>query len=410
MNLLWLARSLPYPLTAGDRIYSAKLAAATAEAGAHVVFAGLSADTSPEPAPGITWHAVPGKQRSQLHALVSTRPLVTARHATRSYRKHALDLLRSRSWDAVVIDHYGSGWIQPLVAAAPNRPVRVFIAHNHETSVTGSQWRESAGFGVGRAYLWQNWLKTTSLEKRVARASDLITAITDADAKQFARDAPGVRTIQLTPGYDGKRVEHRAITAETPRSIVLFGSYLWSAKRASLTLFLDQADAAMVRAGITIDVVGDMDPALRRSLSGKYRSARFHGFVQDAAPFLASARIAVLAEPVGGGFKLKLLEYIFNRVPIAALAGCASGLPDHVRKYMLLADDIPTLLGKVIERIDQVDRLNDMHDGAYKAADRQFDWGERGRSLLNAIGAIRSTSSRGQPLVAGRHEAAELSI
>jgi len=259
LNCLWLARSMPYPLTAGDRIYSAKLAAALADAGANVVFSGLSADGSPEPVPGVAWHIVPGGQRSQLSALLSTRPLVTARHATPAYRSHADILLRSHRWDAILIDHYGSGWLRRPVMSAANRPVRVFIAHNHEASVTGSQWRESARSMPGKAYLWQNWLKTTWLEKSVARASDLITAITDTDAEQFARDAPGVRTIQLTPGYDGKRLESRTITAATPRSIILFGSYLWSAKRASLTLFLDQADSVMAQVGITIDVVGDMD-------------------------------------------------------------------------------------------------------------------------------------------------------
>jgi hypothetical protein len=31
--------------------------------------------------------------------------------------------------------------------------------------------------------------------------------------------------------------------------------------------------------------------------------------------------------PVSGGFKLKTLNYIFNRVPIAAIRGSIAGLP-----------------------------------------------------------------------------------
>jgi hypothetical protein len=46
--------------------------------------------------------------------------------------------------------------------------------------------------------------------------------------------------------------------------------------------------------------------------------------------------MAVIAEPIGGGFKLKLLEYIFNRVPVASLAVCTHGLPEHLRAHMLL--------------------------------------------------------------------------
>ena len=41
ISILWLGRTLPIPLNAGDRIYSAQLAGAVARQGAHVVFLGL---------------------------------------------------------------------------------------------------------------------------------------------------------------------------------------------------------------------------------------------------------------------------------------------------------------------------------------------------------------------------------
>src|SRR5689334_21772457 len=108
MKCLWLARAMPFPLSAGDRIYSFKLAASFAEAGANIVFVGLSASITPDPVAGITWHVIPGKERHQVLSLFNTLPLVAARHATRQYRKGAAELLSSRRWDTIVIDHYGS--------------------------------------------------------------------------------------------------------------------------------------------------------------------------------------------------------------------------------------------------------------------------------------------------------------
>ena len=58
---LWLARTLPFPWTAGDRIYTAKLAGALGHAGAEVTFAGFAAEVPPQPMSGITWHVVPGQ-------------------------------------------------------------------------------------------------------------------------------------------------------------------------------------------------------------------------------------------------------------------------------------------------------------------------------------------------------------
>src|SRR5207245_1663817 len=104
---------------------------------------------------------------------------------------------------------------------------------------------------------------------------------------------------------------------------------------------------------------------------------------------LQNSRMSVLAEPIGGGFKLKLLEYIFNRVPIAALGMCVDGLPPSVQEHMLLADDIPSLVTQVVARIDQIDRLNAMQNAAFAAADPMFDWHTKGINLMREINESR---------------------
>lgn len=384
MHVLWLARALPFPLTAGDRIYSARLAAALAGAGAAVAFVGLAGEAPPPALPGIDWRSIAGGPRSRGAALASPLPLVAARHATQAYRARLPGLLRERAWDAVVIDHYGAAWTLPAVQRHAPGAARVFVAHNHEASVTESQWRDPSPPAATRAYLWQNWLKTRRLERHTARAAQLIGCITAEDQARFAADAPGVPTLLLTPGHDGPRVAQRVITAQTPRAVLLFGSWRWSAKQASLRLFLDHADAACADAGIRIDILGDIDPAFAASLR-RFRAVQVHGYVEDPAPLLAAARLAVVAEPVGGGFKLKLLEYIFNRVPVAALDACASGLPDAVRAHLLLAADLPALLARVLAAIDDFATLNAMQDRAYAAASARFDWADRGRALLAAL-------------------------
>jgi hypothetical protein len=61
---------------------------------------------------------------------------------------------------------------------------------------------------------------------------------------------------------------------------------------------------------------------------------------------------------------------------------------------MLLADDVPPLVAKVVAEIDRIDRLNTRHEGAYSAAISLFDWSHRGSPLLNAIRDIRSGRHR----------------
>ena len=88
ISILWLGRTVPVPLNAGDRIYSAQLAGALARQGANVVFLGLENPDEPggslaQLEPCVRWQVVPGAPNSRLLALPSNLPMVGARFATR---------------------------------------------------------------------------------------------------------------------------------------------------------------------------------------------------------------------------------------------------------------------------------------------------------------------------------------
>jgi glycosyltransferase involved in cell wall biosynthesis len=387
MRVLWLARTLPFPWTMGDRIYTAQLAMSLAQAGAEITFVGHSIDAPVQDCPGITWVAVPGGLRGNLAGVVSAMPLVAARHRTPAYVQEVDRQLGQKTWDVVIIDQYGMGWALPDRRARPKTRF-VFLTHDHEESVTKLQARDPSASWPKRMFLLQNHLKTRRFERKIARACELLSVITEADADHFAATAPGIPSVVLTPGYSGRRVLDRRIDSETPRAVVLFGSYRWSAKVANLRAFLDQADDVLAAAGIELRIVGDIADDIRSDLEKRYPSARFTGFVADPAPHL-NARLAVLAEPIGGGFKLKLLDYIFNRLPIAALDVCAAGLPAAVQDHMILQPDTAALLRKVIEVIDNFALLNEMQQKAYVAADGAFDWQARGRGFFDAINRLR---------------------
>jgi glycosyltransferase involved in cell wall biosynthesis len=385
-SCLWLARTLPFPLTAGDRIYSGKLAASLAAQGVAVTYVGFAGEAAAEPADNVTWHIVPGRPYGQFASLFSILPLVGARHATRQYRTEIARLLDTQAWDIIVIDQYGMGWVLDCIKHA--KPgTRVFMDYDHEESVTRQQWIEAGSASPKGLYLLQNYLKTRRLERRTLRACDVVSAITAADAKVFQRLAPDARVVTLTPGYGGPRLGHREITDATPRAAVMFGSYRWSAKQANLKLFLEQANDEMHAAEVELRVVGDMDEAQRLALQKRYASTCFTGFVQDPTPYL-DARLAIVAEPIGGGFKLKFLDYIFNRLPVVALEACVAGLPDKVLQHMLVVPDMAALTACVISVIDDVERLDQLQQNAFRAAEQTFNWADRGADLQAAIRSV----------------------
>jgi len=93
----------------------------------------------------------------------------------------------------------------------------------------------------------------------------------------------------------------------------------------------------------------------------------------------------LVVEETGGGFKHKALDYIFNRVPIAAIRGSIAGLPLAAGPHYLSFESMRELAQGVAAVINDIERLNSLQQSAYEKCDTSFDWNDRGRTLCNTI-------------------------
>ncbi|WP_326533355.1 glycosyltransferase [Pseudorhodoferax sp.] len=405
MKGLWIARAQPFPLDTGDRIYTARLLRAVAQAGADITFTGF-ASTPPDAVPAdwpVRWRLVPGAPRGTARALLSRMPLVAAAHATPAYRRLVEELARE-SWDFVVFDQYGLGWaVAPFLRrrADGSAPVLVHVAHDHEASVYASLVRGFQGSRLKHAGLWQNWLKTRAIERHIARTVDLVTAITPEDADKFRLDAPATAGVVLTPGYDGAVSTRTQLPPGTPRNVLMVGNYHWVAKSENLRQFVAAADALFHRNGITLHVVGGIPQELAAQLRRSSRATVIHGFVDDVAPHFANARLAIVPEAIGGGFKLKFLDYIFHRVAVATLAHAAAGLPPEIRASMVQSPDLAGLAQAIVDVVDDEARLDALQQRAFAAAQSRYRWTDRGHALLAAVRAARAQPHAAVPAQQG---------
>jgi glycosyltransferase involved in cell wall biosynthesis len=389
LRCLWLARYIPYPMDAGAKVYSARLAQSLAQAGASVRLLGFGALEAVPPDSHVEHIAVANAQRSQLRALLSPLPIAAAIDATSSYRR-SLEAQLQQSWDAIVLDGYGSGWALPrclqyVQRHVPRRCVLVHVSHNHEELLWRSMAREAQVALPRRWVLWQNALKVGALERRLTRSVDLLSVITAEDAATLGQQLPPQRVLTLTPGYSGFSAAQRTIDARTPRRVLLVGSFRWVMKQENLTRFVQRADPVLHQHGIELDVVGDVPAELLARLQPQCRATHFHGFVTDIAPFLARARLAVVPEVIGGGFKLKYLDYFFGRVPVVTLSAAAAGLPNELREAMFNCTDLDAMVATLVAQIDRSALLNEMQQRAWAASAALFRWGDRGTQLRQAI-------------------------
>lgn len=382
----------PEPRYNGQYVYSGGLIDSVAAAGGEVEVLGLRRPESPRSngarSRHVVWWLPSDSPHSRWGSLTSTLPNIAYRCRTSGMRRMLDRLLRRDAWDGIVFDGLSAGWALPAVldhyAGRRDRPRLIYVSHNHEGSLR-SQIAESQPLFLKRQAVRLDALKVSRLERELVDAVDLVTAITQEDLTLYRRQSRDKAMDVLTPGYCGRRVSERRISARMPRRAVIVGSFDWIAKRMNLAEFVGVADPLFADSDVELQAVGSGDEAFLEQLRRQTLATRLTGTVPDIEPYLDQARIAIVPERSGGGFKLKVLEYVFNRVPVFALAGSFAGVPLRHNDSAMLFSDHAALAHGVLEAIEDVDRLNRLQERAFATCADRFDWSSRGRQIVAAI-------------------------
>jgi glycosyltransferase involved in cell wall biosynthesis len=96
---------------------------------------------------------------------------------------------------------------------------------------------------------------------------------------------------------------------------------------------------------------------------------------------MQAPRIARVTD-LRGCFKLKGLDYVFNRLPILAMRIALPGMPLEDGRNVGLFDSHSALADGVVALIDNFQSLNARQEGAYAACADCFDWQRVGRRLV----------------------------
>lgn len=401
MKCLWLTRKYPRPTNSGELIYSNGLIRAFARTGVDLTVLAHDNDEAPvgdgseassyRDEDRVEWRLGSPQLGSRLGSLFTAYPADSWRLKQGGPEKAFVEAIARESWDAIIIDHAALGWaLGPIrerrkATGIAGDPVLVYISHNHEAKVRREVARNSSAGLPRRLALRLDAEKYARQEEALCREVDLVTAITPAEVEAYRDQFPRQRYLCLTPGYEGPFHADRIITAATPRRVVMSGSFEWIAKRINLERFLEQAAAPLADAGVGLQIVGKTDEDFRRAMIGRFPGVDFVGHVPEMTPYLLEARLGLIVEEFGGGFKLKTLEYLFHGLPLAGLVQAVEGLPLQSPGHLILERDVPALMRSVIDAIDDLDRLNAMRAGAFALCREAFRWEDRGRMLHEAL-------------------------
>lgn len=358
-KILWICGRLPSPLFSGDALYSAGLLKALALSEAtRVTLVGTRRINDPvgdhiHDLPNTICVDAPPMRSSGLQSLLSPLPRDAFNLSTAQLQKSLATLLH-KEWDWIVIDHaYSSGSLSDIMRHRRRASI-CYIAHNAEGSIR-PQIASSFGNPLRRALMRLDAGKYQNLENRLLQVADAVTCISDEDASYFRRFSKNVHVIP--PIYLGQIRPAHSIESTSSRALLLLGSFEWVAKQRNLELIVENLMPGLQRNGISLNVVGAVPEHLRDRFSRFGQHLAFHGRVDDISPFVSASRGGLVADTVGGGFKLKVLDYVFARLPIFGLRSALAGTTEDEQSAMFLADGLESLAEIVVRNIDDLAAL-----------------------------------------------------
>ncbi len=386
---LWITPEIADDLTTGALKYSLGLARAVAECGIAVTMVGVVRQplvrTNLSPSVGsVRYETVHASFRRPWQSLGSSLPNQSFACSVPAVRSRVEELLGQGGWDVVVIDGLQAAWATALLEQRRGRSRIVYLAHNHESSMRRQVADAVSWTSLRKAVLELEARKTERLERATVLLADVVSSITDDDRGRFETAAPDRIHVVVPPGWTGATSARPVPASERPRRVGILGSFEWHVKQESLRRFLRAADPIFHDADVELHVAGLVPDELRNELESELRATRLLGWVDDSAEFLGQCRIGVVSESLGGGFKLKALDYVFNSVPLACLTHNLAGLPLVAGESAITAANEGDLARAIVDVIVDVRRLDHYASQALDRCREQFSWSGAASRLIDA--------------------------
>lgn len=384
MRVLALANSSPYPPTGGGRMRAHHLIAGLLDAGHEVVVVALPPDPDHEAPdrPRLTVLGAAVRRRTgwrRWTALVSPYP--EEAWARPPGILHSLDL-GFDALDAVIA--FDSRSARPALCLREKSIPTVIDEFNVEFRLA-RDIAATAPTAGGRIRGRIDSLKTRAFEARALRRCDLVTSVSNDDARLLRALAPrtpvevhpsGADVAGITP------VDHRKNRGDR---LVLTGTlgYLPNIDAARYLGSEILPRVRAVRPSVRAHLVGQVSDHVRAMIAAD--GVDVVGWVPGVLPHLAAADLFVAPLRVGGGTRLKILEAFAAGLPVVATSKAVEGLEVENGVHALLVDDAAGLARAILALLDDENGRERLALAARGLVEERYDWRRIGAGFAASV-------------------------
>lgn len=316
--------------------------------------------------------------------LFASAPYSVWRFRSASFYAELDSLLKREKFEVVYADTAATS---QYALCAKGKAKLVLNHHNVESSLL----LRRAAVENNPAYRWylnHQGKKMRRWEARVCPQFDVNLTVSELDAEELRRYAPGTRCEVIANGSDtdyfrpsDKVVGHEMIYA---------GGGTWFPNRDAMSWFVRDIFPKIVARvpDAIMHVIGTNPPADVVDASAMDSRLKVHGFVPDIRPYLARAAVYVVPIRVGGGTRLKIIDaFAAGKAVVSTSIGC-EGIACQDGIQIRIANSPETFADTVVELFANASARQTLQYNARQLAEHTYSWhiiGSRLRAVYREL-------------------------
>jgi glycosyltransferase involved in cell wall biosynthesis len=392
VKVLQLSARLPYPLTDGGAMGIYHLARSVAFEGHDVTFLSF-----PSPDPKETKEAIaamsqfcrvqlvskalPGRVPTLIRTTFRGAYPIERRMMPEMYRAIE-ELLTKEKFDVVHLDHSHVGKYGLWIKQKFGIPV-VLRQHNFETLLY-DRFAEQAPNVLTRTVARVHAKRLRIEETTILRGVDAVAAITEEDVVLMRQVAPNAKYSVVPAGVDTDFFQPTSQDQEVENKILWVGGLDWEPNLDGVTWFLKEIFPRIHRSipEVRMDIVGSGGDRVEQVVTQYQGRIRILGRVPDIREHLAVASVMVVPLRIGGGMRLKLLDFFASGKAVVSTRIGAEGNAATDSAEVLLRDEPEAFARAVVDLLRNREQRAALGKLARRLVEARYSWNRVGEMLV----------------------------
>lgn len=308
------------------------------------------------------------KKYGRLYSLLSPHPYSTMlKHRSIDFKQKLQEITQQNQFDIIQIETLFS------VANFPHVNVPTILdAHNIESDILRGNFKINK-IGKKSILNYLDYLKNQRFERQSVQEMHGCIAVSDVDLKRL--NAMGSKRTMLLPNcVDLNYYREQERKKFTPR-IVFTGLMNWYPNVDAIDLFCKTAYNRLKEKIPEIEfyIVG-RDPTQTILKYDSINGIKVTGKVADIRQFVADADICIVPLRMGGGTRLKVLEYFAMRKPVISTSIGVEGIDVVHEEHLIIEDDISKFPDKIAELLANKELQEKIVANSYKLVQDKYSW------------------------------------